>query len=137
MPARYQGGCHCGAVRYECTGDPELVFYCHCSDCQRTTGGPFSVEAMIPEDGFDVHGDMGSYTVVGDSGKEVPRRFCSTCGSGVYLTCEADPGFVFLKVGTLDDASWLQPAMHIFTASRQPWVQLGDELPRYEKMPAE
>jgi hypothetical protein len=44
---------------------------------------------------------------------------------------------VFLKAGTLDDASWVKPEMHIYAAKKQPWVELGDALPRYETVPEE
>ena len=137
MPDRYQGGCHCGSVKYACSAPPELTFYCHCNDCQRIAGSPFSVELMVPSDAFEVRGELGTYTVKGDSGKPVHRFFCPHCGSGIYLECEADPGYVFLKVGTLDDASWVKPDMHIFTAAKQPWVGLEDSLPEYDKVPEE
>ena len=130
-----EGGCHCGAVRYRCSGEPELTFYCHCRDCQRTTGSPFSMELMMPTDGFELEGEMGAYEVTGDSGKPVIRRFCNGCGSGIYLESEADPGYLFLKVGSLDDASWVVPQMHIFTAAKQPWTEILDGLPQFEGMP--
>jgi len=135
MPDRYEGGCHCGNVRYTCSAAPEFTFYCHCSDCQKTAGSPFSVELMIPSDAFEIRGELGTYTVAGDSGKPVHRFFCPRCASGIYLDCEADPGYVFLKAGTLDDASWVKPEMHIYAAKKQPWVALGDALPRYETVP--
>ncbi|MGI9327817.1 MAG: GFA family protein, partial [Pseudomonadales bacterium] len=78
-------------------------------------------------------GELGVYTVVGDSGKDVHRRFCPRCASGIYLECDADPGYVFVKSGTLNDASWVKPEMHIDTTAKQPWVELGDTLPRFEK----
>jgi hypothetical protein len=90
---------------------------------------------MLSSDAFDVQGEMSTYTITGDSGKDVHRRFCPRCGSGIYLECDNDPGYVFLKAGTLDDSSWLKPDMHIFTAAKQPWVELGDSLPQYEKAP--
>lgn len=137
MSNEQTGGCHCGSVKYSYSTPPEFTFFCHCSDCQRTAGSPFSVELMIPSDSFDVKGELHTYTVTGDSGKEVHRRFCPQCGSGIYLECDADPGYIFLKAGTLDDAGWVRPDMHIFTAAKQPWVELGDSLPRYEKAPDE
>ena len=73
----------------------------------------------------------------GDSGRDVHRHFCPQCGSGVWLECDSDPGYVFLKAGTLDDAGWVKPDMHIFTVSGQPWVEVQDSLPRYERMPPE
>jgi len=137
MATEYEGTCHCGSVRYSCTAAPELTFFCHCGDCQRTTGSPFSVELMVSSESFEVQGELGTYTVAGDSGKNVHRRFCPRCGSGIYLECDADPGYVFLKAGTLNDGGWVKPDMHIFTAAKQPWVELGDSLPRYEKAPDE
>ncbi len=135
MSGQYEGGCHCGAVRYTCTKEPEVTFYCHCHDCQRTTGSPFSMELMIDRPSFEIHGPLESYVVTGDSGKPVTRCFCSACGSGIYLDCEADPEHIFLKVGSLDDASWVTPQAHIYTGAKQPWVRIDDGLPQYEKKP--
>lgn len=135
MSSTYAGGCHCGSVRYSVSTEPELTFFCHCSDCQRTAGSPFSVELMVPSEGFECEGELASYTVTGDSGKEVHRRHCAKCASGIFLECDADPGYKFLKAGTLDDATWIKPEMHIFTATKQPWVKISDGLPEYEKAP--
>ena len=137
MTVPYEGGCHCGAIRYTCDKEPELTFYCHCSDCQRTTGGPFSVELMIDAGALSIDGTLESYVVEGDSGKPVTRWFCGGCGSGIFLECQSDPGYVFLKVGSLDDASWVRPGMHIFTVAKQPWTLITDDLPQYERMPEE
>jgi len=135
MKKTYDGGCHCGAIRYQCSKEPELTFFCHCRDCQRTTGSPFSVEMMIDNKFFDIAGPLGSYVVTGDSGKPVTRWYCKNCASGIYLDGEADPGYVFLKVGTLDDAGWVAPQMHIYTATKQPWMKIDDDLPQYDKAP--
>lgn len=137
MHKEYEGGCHCGAVRYAFTTEPELTFFCHCNDCQRTTGGPFSMELMIAEPSFSIEGSLNSYMVTGDSGKPVRRWHCEKCASGIYLEGEADPGYIFLKVGSLDDASWVTPQMHIYTSAQQPWLKIDDDLPRYEYAPEE
>lgn len=135
MKRELEGGCLCGNVRFTGSAAPEFTFYCHCNDCQRTGGSPFSVELMLSSESFDVRGVSQKYTVVGDSGKEVHRHFCPKCGSGIYLTCDADPGYVFVKAGALDDAAWVRPDMHIFTAVKQPWVEVSDTLPRHDRMP--
>jgi hypothetical protein len=129
------GRCHCGAVRFRFTARPEATFYCHCKDCQRTTGSPFSVELMVSSNGFDVTGELATYTVTGDSGKSVHRRACLTCGSGLFLECDSDPGYVFIKAGTLDDAAAVRPEMHIFVSAKQPWVTIADDLPQFDRMP--
>jgi hypothetical protein len=129
------GGCHCGAARFAFNASPTATFYCHCSDCQRTTGSPFSVELMVPSGGFEVMGKLATYTVTGDSGSAVHRRSCARCASGLFLECDADPGFVFLKAGALDDARGVEPEMHIFVSAKQPWVRIADDLPQFERMP--
>jgi hypothetical protein len=35
----------------------------------------------------------------------------------------------------VDDASWVKPAMQIFSDSAQPWVQLRGEMQCFPKMP--
>ncbi len=137
MNKEFEGGCHCGAVRYTCTKGPEYTFYCHCYDCQRTTGAPYSMELMLDRDSIEFRGPMESYVVTGDSGKPVNRWFCGTCGSGLYLDGDADPDSIFLKVGSLDDASWVVPQMHIYTVAKQPWIQISDGLPQFDKLPPE
>ncbi|MDP9200182.1 MAG: GFA family protein [Pseudomonadota bacterium] len=94
------------------------------------------MELMINREGFQIQGPMQSYVVTGDSGKPVSRWFCAACGAGVFVECEADPQYIFLKVGSLDDASWVAPQMHIYTAAKQPWMLIQDGLPQYEGMPA-
>ena len=137
MANEYKGGCLCGSVRFSCAAQPDYTFYCHCSDCQRTAGSPFSVELMVKSETFAVAGNLNTHTVTGDSGNDVHRHFCPQCGSGVYLECDSDPGYVFIKVGALDDAGWVKPEMHIFTVSKQPWVEIADSLPQFERMPTE
>ena len=137
MATEYTGGCLCGDVRFSCAAQPDYTFFCHCSDCQRTAGSPFSVELMVSSETFSVQGNLQTYTTTGDSGNDVHRHFCPKCGSGVYLECDSDPGYVFIKAGALDDAGWLKPDMHIFTVAKQPWVSLADSLPKFERMPTE
>ena len=37
----------------------------------------------------------------------------------------------FVRVGTLDDPDALPPDVHIFTASKQPWVVLSPDAPAF------
>src|SRR5688572_30210881 len=34
----YAGGCACGAIRYEISGEPLFQNHCQCRDCQRKSG---------------------------------------------------------------------------------------------------
>ena len=73
----YSGSCLCGAVRYEGRDAPVHAFYCHCTDCQKETGGPFATEIYVRRESVIVTGDLGEYDVIGDSGKKVTRTFLS------------------------------------------------------------
>ena len=46
------GGCQCGKIRYEITEAPQLVYTCHCTDCQRITGSAFSLRVALPQAAF-------------------------------------------------------------------------------------
>src|SRR5438270_275639 len=50
------GGCHCGAIRYEITEAPALVYTCHCTDCQRLTGSAFSMAFLAAAETFFLTG---------------------------------------------------------------------------------
>src|SRR5258708_29468090 len=50
------GGCQCGKIRYEITEAPQLVYTCHCTDCQRLTGSAFSLGIVVAETAFRLGG---------------------------------------------------------------------------------
>ncbi|MCP3934562.1 MAG: GFA family protein [Actinomycetia bacterium] len=123
-----EGGCLCGAIRYSSSAEPRGMFVCHCTDCQRQTGTAFSVIVSVPETSFTIAGEsLSSFDTDGDdSGQPVHRYFCSSCGSPLFSKVEAFTESVFIKAGTLDDSSWLDPKYHIWTSSKQPWVHIDE-----------
>jgi hypothetical protein len=100
--------------------------------CQRESGGPFSVELFIAKDAVTITGPLNAYKSLADSGNKVVRKACPTCNSPIVLEMEGFPDHVCLKAGSLDDAAWLAPQAHIFTATKQPWVRISDDLPQFE-----
>ena len=50
------GGCQCGKLRYEITAEPQLVYTCHCTDCQRLTSSAFSLGIVVAESAFRLSG---------------------------------------------------------------------------------
>ncbi len=120
---RVEGGCLCGAVRFHL--DRSAVVgsnHCHCRDCQRATGSAFATFCAVPEAAFALdRGGPRSFTVKGESGGDVARFFCGECGSQLYSAVTVMPGFFFVKSGSLDDASWMEPASDFWGSSAQPW----------------
>jgi hypothetical protein len=56
MKLPQSGGCQCGKVCYEIAKAPQLVYTCHCLDCQRLTSSAFSLGIVVPEKGFRLTG---------------------------------------------------------------------------------
>lgn len=138
MTAPFTGGCACGAVRYEASAEPRAFIICHCSDCQRASGGgPANMLAMARADVTVTKGadKVKTHQSLAESGNKVKRDFCPNCGSPLFASNEANPDFMGVRAGTLDDPSWLTPNMTIWTASSQPWAHIDPNLPKFEKGP--
>ena len=131
-PKPLTGRCLCGGVTYTADADPVAQAVCHCADCQRQTSSPFSVLVGVPREAFHVEGGtLASFTTIGsDHGGETERNFCSACGSPLLSISPVAPQLIFIKAGSLDDASWIQPAIEVWTSSAQPWS------PRFEEAAA-
>src|SRR6187551_1602444 len=82
MKIPFTGGCVCGAVRYECSAEPIMMFKCHCRDCQRVTGGGFVPGLVVPSSAFRVtKGQLRYHFTPSTAGGKHKRGFCSKCGS--------------------------------------------------------
>ena len=135
MP-KIEGGCLCGAVRYTCDQQPVVTAICLCTHCQRQSGSAFSVNLGIPKGSLKLTGDsLVSYRDTGSSGQPVHRKFCGKCGSPILSDVEATPQVDFLKAGTLDDPSWVQPQAAIWCNSAQPWTTLPEGIPQFPESP--
>ena len=128
------GGCLCGAVRYAVDAEPAMCVTCHCKNCQRQAGTALSVIVGVPEAAVSLEGELKTYNDTGDSGATVRRQFCGDCGSPVFTRIDRPGGMMFIKAGTLDDTSRLNPSFHCYTKSKQNWVELG-EIPGFETVP--
>ncbi len=127
---KFTGGCMCGAVRYEASGDPISVIFCHCESCRKHTGAP-----VVALAGFKLEqvrftlGERATY----ESTPGVQRGFCGRCGTP--LTWEGDGDelgpLIEIHVGTTDDPNKLAPQLHVHYAERIPWFEVSDALPRY------
>jgi hypothetical protein len=134
MKLPFTGGCMCGIIRYECSAEPILMVNCHCRDCQRATGTAFASGILVPCNAVTIAGDVKYYDVTGESGKIVSRGFCANCGSRLFGKPPI-PELMSIMAGSLDDSSWFQPEMDIYTDSAQPWDYLNPGLPKFAKLP--
>ena len=133
------GGCQCGALRYKISEAPELVYTCHCTECQRLTGSAFSMALVVAGGAFHLDGTPPRpFFRTADSGRRVTRWVCPACGTWLCSGPKPDPSTrdaFRVRAGTLDDTSWLRPTVHFWTRSAQPWVVLPEGDQRFETQP--
>jgi hypothetical protein len=129
------GGCLCGQVRYTTDATPVITAVCHCKNCQRQSGTAFAVVVGVPKETLQVTGPVKTFNDTSDQGRPVYRRFCGQCGSPILTDESTMPTVSFIKAGTLDDTTWLEPTIQIFCDSAQPWVKIADSVQKFAKMP--
>jgi hypothetical protein len=132
MGAKYEGRCACGAVRYRLTSEPLFVHCCHCLNCQRQTGSAFVINLLIETDRVELlSGEPHAIDVPRDDGSTQTIFRCPDCEVAVYSEY-AHPGFRFVRAGTLEDPSQVEPDVHIYTRSKVSWVTLPESAPAFE-----
>lgn len=125
------GGCMCGAVRYQATGESFGVQHCHCHSCRKHNGAPVVTLAGYKADQVAWSGDARK---IYESSPGVGRAFCGKCGTP--LTWEGDGGelgpIYEFHISTFDEPDLLVPTAHAFEPERIAWFDVADNLPRYE-----
>jgi hypothetical protein len=127
----FEGGCTCRAVRYRMNVRPIFVHCCHCRWCQRETGSAFALNAMVETAQVEcLAGTPETVDTPSNSGKGQRIVRCPACRVALWSHYSgAGPKIAFVRVGTLDAPDRLPPDIHIFTASKQPWVVLPPDIP--------
>ncbi len=125
------GRCTCGTVRYRLTSRPLFTHCCHCRWCQRETGTAFALNAMIEAERVELlAGQPEPVPLPSQSGKGQTMFRCPSCRVTLWSHyAGAGDKVSFVRVGTLEDPDAVAPDIHIFTASKQPWVMLGEGIP--------
>ena len=126
-----EGVCNCGYVRYRMESRPLFVHCCHCRWCQRESGASFALNAMIEADRVTVlAAEPEQIDTPSASGEGQMIARCPKCRIAVWSNyAGAGPLLRFIRVGTLDEPDRLPPDIHIFTATKQPWVVIPPGTP--------
>ena len=125
-----QGGCWCGAVRYQVADEFLYALNCHCSRCRASTGSAFKALAGIEREKLEIVEGADDLLVVGDDVSNDTR--CATCGSFLYSVVR-DGRYVHVGMGSLSDVPSIRPTKHIFVGSKAPWFEITDDLPQFEE----
>jgi hypothetical protein len=130
-----EGGCYCGAVRYQAEGEPVLRAQCHCRACQHISGGAPQLFMLMPADGFRYTKGAPKTYKRPDKPDAVTREFCAECGTHLITRRPGLPPVV-LKIGTLDDPSaYRGPQMAIFTEEGQSFHLVPNGIPAFKGLP--
>jgi hypothetical protein len=132
----FSGGCACGAIRYESTAEPAMMLHCHCGDCQRSSGGPFSSFLLVATEAFRLlQGSVRFHDSPSEAGGKTHRGFCPDCGSPILAKFDSAPQFAAIRAGSLDDPSWFNPQVDVWTSDAHLWHQMDPTLPKFPKYP--
>jgi len=126
-----QGGCLCGAIRYELSGPILFCSQCACKDCQKATGTGHTTIVGIHRDQLALSGTPKTYTNAGDTGGKVTRHFCGECGGRLYTSGDLPGPIIMIQAGSLDDPSVVSPQSVIYTKDATAWDRFDPDLPSY------
>ena len=129
---KLQGGCLCGAMRYEVEGPLFDASHCHCSMCRRFHGAAFSTYAKVSAGAF--HWRAGEELLaVYETSPGIGWAFCRICGSSLGIP--GDGGLREVTLGTLDQDPGIRPEYHMFVGSKAAWHDITDSLPQHDERP--
>lgn len=124
---RATGRCLCGAVQYEVSGPLRPVVYCHCRQCQKTSGNFVAATACAAED-LVVWAANGLRWYASSDIAE--RGFCNECGSNLFWRPN-DGSHISIMAGTINGSTGLQASAHIFVESASDFLTIADGLPQH------
>ena len=126
-----EGGCLCGEVRYQISGDPRSMTHCHCSMCRKAHGAAFATFVEVARGDFRYTSGEASIESY-ESSPGCRRPFCRRCGSTLLFESEGQ-NEIWIAAGSLDGDPGCRPSSHIFVGSKAPWFPIDDDgLPQFE-----
>ena len=128
----YSGSCFCGAVRFNMTGDPAAMGYCHCTSCRHWSASPVNAFVLWKSDAVKVTQgaeQIGTYNKTPQSA----RKWCKKCG-GHLLTEHPGMGLTDVYAAIIPKLKF-QPGLHVHY--QETVLHLKDGLPKQKDVPAE
>ena len=131
METRSEGRCRCNGVRFMLAGAPLITMACHCTGCQRMTGGAFSLSTLYPSEALTI---TAGEPVLGGMRGATRHYFCPDCMSWLFTRPEGLDEYVNVRSPMLTDAPAHRPFMEAWTRERLPWGSTG-ALRSFETVP--
>lgn len=122
-----QGGCLCGAVRFEMDLPSKWCAHCHCSMCRRAHGAGYVTWVGFESDHFILKtGDH--HLQWYESSPGARRGFCRTCGSTMLFESDRWKGETHVALGCIDDRIDREPQAHAFYDAHVDWMAIDEAL---------
>jgi hypothetical protein len=132
---RFTGGCLCGALRYEASGEPQFAGFCYCADCRKASGSGAIPFIGVSADQVRFSGESLQFRSASIRGTEAVRNSCPVCGSLVFGGVVGKDTSHTLYAGSLDEPSMFTPTMAIFLRDKPAWMLVPEGLTTFETMP--
>jgi hypothetical protein len=106
----YEGGCHCGRVRFRARLDLDRLLECNCSICTKKG----FVHLIVPPEDFELLSGKDALTTYRFNTGTAQHTFCSHCGIHAFYVPRSDPDKFSVNARCLDgiDAAQLRPKRH-------------------------
>lgn len=128
------GSCLCGTVKFSCKNIFSQFHFCHCKQCQKTTGSAHVANLFTVPTNIEWLAGQASVKRYDVPGRLISTAFCTHCGSPVpYLTTTGDE--LIVPAGILDSQPNIAPQDNIFWGEHAPWYEVGLKSKKYDKFP--
>ncbi|MGV2831836.1 GFA family protein [Myxosarcina sp. GI1(2024)] len=129
------GSCVCGAIVFEVTAIPGVVFNCHCTRCRKSHGAAFATQAFAVRKSLNfIRGE--EYLKEYESTKGI-RTFCSICGSRLMNYAKDGADYLSVALSCIDSPHQEKPIAHAFVANKAGWHQPSQDIPSYSGLPTD
>ena len=123
------GYCLCKNTSWVFQGETAWECYCHCDDCRRNCAAPVVAWLGVPVAQFAWTGKAPKTL---QSSKGCYRHFCADCGSPLGFEADHYPGGMHLYAASMEHPENFNPTFHVNYQSKLPWLQMTDDLTKYD-----
>ena len=118
----YEGGCHCGAVRFRVQVDRHDAWDCNCSICTKKG----FLHLILPPERFTLLQGEGELAIYEFNTRVAKHRFCRCCGIHPFYTPRSHPDQIDVNVRCLDGDVLERFSIHPFDGMH--WEERVDEI---------
>jgi hypothetical protein len=99
MRGTFEGGCHCGAVRFRVVADLAQAVTCNCSICTKKG----FLHLIVPPQDFMLLSGEDALTTYTFNTKIAKHTFCRSCGIHPFYVPRSDPDKIDVNVHCLEN----------------------------------